>query len=125
VHNLPHDGRAKELGTGKSIEELVRAAGLQVRIVPGLGVADGIESARTIFPLCWFDAEKCADGIHSLRHYVYGEIEKLGVKTREPLHNWASHAADAFRYFAVGTRTPAAGQRPKPAPRRSSGSWMA
>ena len=28
--------------------------------------------------------------------------EKLGAFKRSPLHNWASHAADAFRTGAVG-----------------------
>jgi phage terminase large subunit len=107
--HLPHDGRARELGTGKSIEELMRKAGRRVTIVPRLSVADGINAARTVFGQCWFDREKCSDGLQALRHYTYGEKEELGVKTKEPVHNWASHAADAFRYFAVGVRP----QKPK------------
>jgi phage terminase large subunit len=107
--HLPHDGRARELGTGKSIEELMRKAGRRVTIVPRLSVADGINAARTVFGQCWFDRERCSDGIQALRHYTYGEKEELGVKTKEPVHNWASHAADAFRYFAVGVRP----QKPK------------
>jgi phage terminase large subunit len=103
---LPHDARAKELGTGRSIEELVRAQGKQVRITAKLGVADGINAARTVFRQCWFDAEKCADGLQALRHYKYGETA-AGLATREPVHDWASHAADAFRYFAVAIQTPA------------------
>lgn len=118
THYLPHDGRARQLGTGKSIEELMRIAGMRVQIVPKLSVADGINAARTIFPNCWFDGEKCKDGLQALRHYRYGEKEELGVKTKEPVHDWASHGSDAFRYFAVGVRTPkpqqsAAVQRPR------------
>jgi len=104
THYLPHDGRARQLGTGKSVEELMRQAGLRVQIVPMLSVADGINAARTIFGQCWFDAEKCADGLQGLRHYRYGEKEELGVKTKVPLHDWASHPADGFRYFAVGIK---------------------
>jgi phage terminase large subunit len=106
THHLPHDGRARQLGTGKSIEELMRIAGMKVMIVPKLSVADGINAARTLFPNCWFDGDKCKDGLQALRHYTYGEKEELGVKTKEPVHNWASHGSDAFRYFAVGVRTP-------------------
>lgn len=118
THYLPHDGRARQLGTGKSIEELMRVAGMRVQIVPKLSVADGINAARTIFPNCWFDGDKCKDGLQALRHYRYGEKEDLGVKTKEPVHDWASHASDAFRYFAVGVRTPkppqqTAAQRPR------------
>jgi phage terminase large subunit len=106
THWLPHDARAKSLGTGKSIEELTRAAGLKVAIVPSLSIKDGINAARNIFPLCWFDSEKCAEGVQHLRRYRYGVIQTLGVPTREPLHDEASHAADGFRYLAVGIKAP-------------------
>jgi len=119
THHLPHDAQAHQLGSGKSVEELMRAAGFQVRIVPKLSIADGINAARTIFGQCWFDGEKCADGIQALRHYRYGEIATLGVSTREPLHDENSHAADAFRYFAVGIRP--VQKAPEPPPRRPTG----
>ena len=106
THYLPHDGRARQLGTGKSIEELMRAAGYRVQIVQRLSLADGINAARTIFPQVWFDGEKCADGLNALRHYRFGDKEELGVRTKEPIHDWSSHAADAFRYFAVGIKQP-------------------
>ncbi|MGD0013111.1 MAG: PBSX family phage terminase large subunit [Bryobacteraceae bacterium] len=103
---LPHDAKAKQLGSGRSIEELMREAGRKVEIVAKLSVNDGINAARTIFPLCWFDADKCADGVQALRHYRFGEKSEDGRQMREPLHDWSSHAADAFRYFAVGMRPP-------------------
>lgn len=103
--HLPHDARAKELGSGRSIEELIRAQGKDVRIVAKLSVNDGVNAARTIFRQCWFDREKCADGLQSLRHYRWGETQ-AGLATREPVHDWASHAADAFRYLAVAIQTP-------------------
>lgn len=95
---LPHDGAAKQLGTGKSIEELTREAGRKVRIVPKLSALDGINAAREVFPLCWFDEKECADGLRSLRRYVWDD----GVAKREPKHDENSHYADGFRYFAVG-----------------------
>lgn len=109
---LPWDigTHATQMGSGRSIEELMRLAGRKVRITPKLPVADGINAARTIFPVCWFDAERCADGIQALRHYRYGEVVKTGSPTREPLHDVNSHGADAFRYVAIGAKPP------KPAP---------
>ncbi len=92
------------MGHGKSIEGIMREVGRNVQIVPRLSKTDGINAARTIFPQCWFDAERCADGLQALRHYRYGVVEKLGSATREPLHDDASHGADAFRYFAVGIK---------------------
>lgn len=102
--HIPHDGRAKQLGTGRSIEEMLRAAGRSVKIVPKLSVTDGINAARAIFPLCWIDADKCSDGLASLRHYRYDVDPDTGKYSQTPLHDWASHAADAFRYLGVSIK---------------------
>ena len=125
AHYLPHDAEAKNLGTGRSIQELARATlgADRVRITPKLSIADGINAARTIFANCWFDEEKCADGIQALRHYHY---DKTDDKTsRTPVHDWSSHAADAFRYFAVASRPQQQKPQPKPIQQQQrSGSWM-
>jgi phage terminase large subunit len=99
---LPHDAKAKTLGTRMSIEEQVRAAGFQVRLVPKLSIQDRINAARTVFPVCYFDEQRCADGLHSLKHYKY-EV-KDGRFSQSPLHDWASDAADAFSYFGVASK---------------------
>lgn len=105
---LPHDARAKSKGTGLSIQELVRNAGFHTRIVPKLSKVDGINAARTIFPKCYFDEEACEEGLHALKHYRYELIEDPVKKifTKEPVHDWTSHAADAFRYAAIATHMP-------------------
>ena len=122
THHLPHDAQAKQLGSKLSVEEQVKEAGLTVRIVPRLSVADGINAARTVFPNMWFDAEKCADGIQRLRHYCY-DVDDNGQLSRNPRHDEASHAADAFRYLAVGLKevTP---RKKLPLPPAHSGGWM-
>lgn len=93
-----------------SIEQLMRQAGRKVRVVPKMLVTAGINSARTIFPQCRFDETRCADGVQALRHYQWGEQtdkeKQLGIKKEAPLHNWASHAADAFRGAAISVRQP-------------------
>lgn len=98
---LPHDAQAKSLGTGRSIEEMARSAGWRVRIVPRLSVADGINATRTLFPTMYFDRNACADGIQSLRHYRYEVDPMTSQLGRNPLHDQASHGADALRYVAV------------------------
>jgi phage terminase large subunit len=122
-HVLPHDGAAHELGSGRTIEEQLRDFYQgKTRIARKLSVVDGIAAVRAIFQKCYFDREKCADGIQSLRHYRYEEDEKLGTYKREPLHDWASHDADAFRTLAVAIKEEA---RPLPqrAPYRPASSW--
>jgi phage terminase large subunit len=99
---LPHDARAKRLGTKRTIQEQIHQAGYKTRIVPNISRTDGINAARLIFPNCWFDAERCDDGIQSLRHYRYRVID--GQYSNEPVHDWASDGADAFRYLALSLR---------------------
>ncbi len=99
---FPHDGRARELGTGKSREEVARANGRKVRIVPNIGVEDGIGAARLFLARCWFDVERCARGLDCLTSYRRDYNDKLGEFKASPVHDWASHGADAFRYLAVG-----------------------
>lgn len=103
LHHLPHDARHKKLGMRGSVEEQIRS-GLgrdRVTIVPKLGLLDGLNAARMKLPNCWFDEEKCADGLWALRHYKYKKVE--GQFSNEPLHDGegAVDGADAFRYFAV------------------------
>lgn len=99
---LPHDARAKQLGTGKSIEEMMRGMGRKVRITPQLSVFDGINALRTAFPTLWWDDEKCNEGLKSLKAYHY-EV-KEGQLSKVPVHDWSSHAADGARYLAVALR---------------------
>ncbi len=100
---LPHDARAKTLATGRSVEEIMIAAGRQVRIVPNLSITDGINAARTIFNRCYFDETKCAEGLQSLRHYRFDMDPDTRQLSGRPLHDHHSHAADAFRYLAVSS----------------------
>ena len=103
---LPHDAKAKRLGMKRSIEEQLRGKLGHVRIVPNLRLADGIAAARLVFPNCWFDQEKCADGLQALSHYRYEIVEKDDTLSRVPVHDWTSHAADAFRYLSIALRSP-------------------
>jgi phage terminase large subunit len=108
-HWLPHDAKAKQLGTGKSIQEQVKLrVGKMPRIVPKLSLTDGINAARTLFPVAYWDRKRCADGLHALRNYRYELVEDPVKNTfsRQPVHDWTSHGADAFRYCAVGLRQP-------------------
>lgn len=103
---LPWDGGTRSLGTGKSIEELMRLKGFSVRVNRQLNVADGINAVRTLFPQLYFDQNLCADGLQYLRRYQWGPATALGVPRSQPLHDDASHPADALRTLAVGIREP-------------------
>jgi len=97
---LPHDGKAKQKGTGKSTQEIFQGLGFNVQIVPNISVMAGIDAARTLFPRCYFDSIKCEAGLRALKayHEDYNEDLRIG---KGPKHDWSSHASDAFRYLAV------------------------
>lgn len=127
---LPHDGDHDTIAAEKSPKQQAQAVHKDVQIVPHLGpnaVYLGIEMARTIFPRSVFDEEKCADGLHALKHYVYKVDETSGKRSNAPLHNWASHGADAYRYTAVAVESPKPKQAPKPKVKAPAGAggWMA
>jgi len=99
---LPHDVEVRELGTGKSRLEVLREAGLDVRVLPRLSVDDGIQAVRRMLPTCWFNMPKVKQGLDCLRNYRREYDEKRNVFYDKPLHDWASHGSDAFRYLALG-----------------------
>lgn len=123
-HYLPHDAQNRTLAAGgRSIQQQVEGAGHRVEIVPNISLVDGIAAARTIFNRCWFDQEKCGDGIQALKHYHYKFDEQLGTFTKEPQHDWASHPADAFRYLAVAIKEPERQKKAAQPPPRRVGVW--
>ena len=99
---LPHDVNVREMSTGKSRKEVLMDAGLEIHVAPRLSVADGIQAVRRILPRCWFDAEGTKEGLSALRNYRRQFDEKRNVFFDTPLHDWASHYADSFRYLAIG-----------------------
>lgn len=100
-HLLPHDVQVRELGTGKSRKEMLEESGLAVTVVAKLAVDDGIQAVRRILPRCWFDI-KTKQGLDALQNYRRTYDEKRDVFFDKPVHDWCSHASDAFRYLAVG-----------------------
>lgn len=101
-HILPHDVEVRELGTGKSRKEVLESAGLSITVCPKLPIDDGIQAVRKMLPNTWFNKEKTKKGLEALRNYRRIYNDKLDTYTDKPLHDWSSHAADAFRYLAVG-----------------------
>lgn len=97
---MPHDSRAKTFQSKhSSMETFLKAFGKdKVGLVPQTRKMDQINAARTIIDRCEFHESACEDGIDSLRSWEYKYNEDLGVFSREPLHNWASHPSDGFAY---------------------------
>lgn len=97
---LPHDARAKSLQTGRSIEEQFRSLGWKPRIVPELGLVDGIQAARLTLADAQAD-EACREGLDALKQYQREFDEDKKCFRDRPRHDWTSHYADAFRYACL------------------------
>src|SRR4030067_56870 len=110
---VPHDARVRSLETGRTRLETLISLGRKLRIVSDQKLMDGINAARVVLPLCWFDRIKCADGIEALRQYRAEFDERLKAFKDAPRHDWSSHAADGFRYMALAYRELKA-EQPKP-----------
>lgn len=93
-HVLPHDIKARELGTGVSRKEVLDGMLPGVFVCPNHTVEDGISATRAAMRSMWFDKVRCEAGIMALRNYHK-------TNTGKPLHNWASHPADAMRVGCV------------------------
>tara|TARA_R110002110_G_scaffold114362_3_gene283669 strand:- start:3142 stop:4443 length:1302 start_codon:yes stop_codon:yes gene_type:complete len=105
-HLVPHDAGARELGTGRTRIETLARLGLRTRLVPRHNVEDGINALRTLIPRSWFDTRNCGGGLEALRSYRREWDDKRRTFGDYPLHDWASHAADAARTVAMGLRGP-------------------
>lgn len=97
---IPHDGANKDFKTGKSTEQILLELGRkEVRIIPKQNIEEGIRLAKLTFPRVYFD-KKAENLLESLRRYRRLINKSTGTATA-PLHDDASHGADAFRYLAT------------------------
>jgi len=104
-HILPHDVNVRSLATGKTRKEHLQNLGLKIQVAPKLPVDDGINAVRTMLPKCFFDVKKCDKGLKSLMNYRSDYDSRTGTFKKNPLHDDSSHAADSFRYLALGLKS--------------------
>ena len=101
-HLAPHDLMNREYTTGKTRVEAAQELGFDFTVVPKMNLADGIEAVRAMLPTCRFDKEACQTGLEALSAYERVFDDKRRAFRDQPLHNWASHGADAFRTLVLG-----------------------
>lgn len=113
---VPHDAKARTLGTKRTtIEQLIEfdeqgkfrkwdnSSAPLFRLSPRQSVQQGIEAVRSMLPDCYFSS-KCEAGVEALRAYRRRWDDITKSYSDQPAHDWASHGADAFRYFALGVQ---------------------
>lgn len=107
-HTLPHDAKARELGSGKTRVETLEEYGIRSTVLEKHSLEDGIHAVRQLLqnPNLYFHGTNCARGLEALRNYVR-QFDKLrGEFLNKPKHNWASNGSDGFRYLALDLELP-------------------
>ncbi len=132
-HYAPHDIQVRELGSGRSRWEVAKSLGITFEVIPRMhggiqqDLEEGIHAVRMLLGKCWFDAQRCHAGIEALRHYRRDYNRRLQEYKAVPIHDWSSHAADAFRYLSVWVTdpTPKVPKEPRMPLYTSPSGWLA
>ena len=81
--------------------ELMSAGLTNVRVVPRTAdIWYGINHAQQMFTTLEFRSPECDAGLEALEAYHTKETREGGIVSDEPVHDWSSHASDAFRTMA-------------------------
>ncbi|MGZ6020736.1 MAG: hypothetical protein ACXWKO_18880 [Phenylobacterium sp.] len=125
AHHLPHDVMVRELSAaGRTRFETLGGLGVwPISVGAAMDPEERINAGRLMIPITWFDAAKCHGGLERLRAYR----KRWNRATRTyggPLHDAASHGADAFGEFAANRAGGAALARPGRAGGHEPLGWM-
>jgi len=101
-HLAPHDIMVHEYSSGMTRQATARKLGINFIPSQKVEIIPGIDAVRGILNRCWFDEKKCSKGIKALDNYKKDWDERNGCWRSQPLHNWSSHGADAFRTLVTG-----------------------
>lgn len=106
---LPHDGARRESDEARYVQKVQRQ-GLPAMVLKRVrDVWLGIDTTKRVLRKCVFHA-RCSEprlvdgisymaGLNALENYRTAPAGNHGVERPVPLHDNASHASDAFRYF--------------------------
>lgn len=115
-HWVPHDAAHKLFASGgRSIVEQAYDFGFPMKVMPALPQQSQIQIARKSLESTWFDAELCREGVKMLRKYQFEYDDDKKRYADKPLHDYTSHAADAYELLAQVWKSPIMeGNKPEP-----------
>ena len=101
---IPHDGKSKDIKTGKSTEEVLRHLGRSVRVMERDDVDEGIKAARMTFPALL---------LRQREHHPAGQSPEA-IPAADQSDHGRTGAAGSRRALARGRRLPLSrhGRRP-------------
>jgi len=115
-HFFPHDADHRSKGDGKTVKDHAISAGLTgIIVIPRTpDIRADITKVRTVFPMIWFDSEKCKTLVEHLEIYRQERNDKLQIFKNEPVHGPESHFADAFRAMCISLSMLVQTSKPEP-----------
>lgn len=104
-HYLPHDAGHLRLGMGgrtvqEQLEQLLPNNEF-IKLPPSGSIISDVAATKAFIARCAFDEDKCKEGLRALKRYSAKWNDQKNKYEDKPYHNEFSHAADAFRYFAM------------------------
>jgi len=104
---VPHDAVVKELGTGRTRVETMKALGLSPQLAPNASLDDGRNAVRQTLPLTVFHP-RCDEGdlpgIGGLEQYRREWDDEKKTFKRSAVEDWTTDIADSFRYLSLSWR---------------------
>lgn len=98
---LPHDAYDRNYINDRTMQQVFWTANFITDKTPDVSIRSGIDSARALLKTCRIHKTNCAIGIDALKAYSYSFSDKHKCYSSTPIHNWASHASDSFRYLSL------------------------
>lgn len=102
THLVPHDAQQRDYTSGISKVEAAYELGMSFTVVPRQLKIDQIDSAHRMIHRMHFAEIDASEGVAALEGYERQWDANNKVYKNTPLHNWASHGADAFMCFSMG-----------------------
>lgn len=95
--------KRNELGTGRSVWEIMQKNGVVIRGKILRKKTDAINATKMLMSSLYVD-KKLTKFIDSVQNYHYNWDETKQVFSEDPEHDWSSHAMDALSYYALNWR---------------------
>ena len=101
-HIGPWEVISHDYATGDTREKMARDLGIRFKAAPKMSRDEGISAVQAVFPQLLFDRTNCGYLVDALASYQRKRNKQTREWLADPVHNWASHPADALRYLVIG-----------------------
>jgi hypothetical protein len=97
----PFDIKKRELSTGKMLLQTAEELHLKFEVVPSIGIMDGIQLVRLMFPRLYISEGPCDQFLNGITNYRREWDEDLLKYKDNAVKDWTNHPSDMLRYTAI------------------------